>query len=277
MPNSSYPETFVDLLASAVCEPGRISEAYTRFHNYSLGNQLLALFQCAARGIEPGPIATYPAWQALGRQVRKGEKAITLCQPVTIKRTVKDDTTGEESEVRIPRFMFRPKWFVVSQTDGQPFEAPALPTWDKARAIAALDITEVPFTMIDGNCQGFAQQRSVAVSPIAEHPIRTLIHEIAHVALGHTLEHDMRDGSTITTRDIREAEAEGTALLVCAALGLPGVEESRGYIQHWLKGTAIPERSAQRIFKTADAILRAGRAEPVATGDTDALPLAHAA
>jgi hypothetical protein len=32
-------------------------------------------------------MATYPRWQALGRHVKKGEKAITLCQPVTIRRS----------------------------------------------------------------------------------------------------------------------------------------------------------------------------------------------
>ena len=42
---------FADLLANAVTEPGRIHEAYTAFHGYSLGNQLSALFQCHERGI----------------------------------------------------------------------------------------------------------------------------------------------------------------------------------------------------------------------------------
>lgn len=49
------------------------------------------------------------------------------------------------------------------------------------------------------------------------------------------------------------------ALLCSAALGLDGAEYSRGYLQHWLRGDEIPERSAQQIFKAADAILRAGR------------------
>lgn len=105
--------TFVELLASAVTEPGRLHEAYTRFHNYSLGNQLLAFAQCIERGLELGPIATYATWQATNRQVRKGEKAIVLCQPVTIRRT-KTDADGNEQEVMIPRFTYRPKWFVLS-------------------------------------------------------------------------------------------------------------------------------------------------------------------
>ena len=83
---------FADLLQNAVTDPGRISQAYRQFHTYSLGNQLLALGQCHDRGIAPGPMATYPKWQALGRQVRKGEKAITLCQPVTVKKRQQADT-----------------------------------------------------------------------------------------------------------------------------------------------------------------------------------------
>ena len=73
------------LLQRAVLDPGAISEVYRQFHSFSLGNQLLAMSQCHARGIAPGPMATYPRWQELGRQVRKGEKALAgtdapICQ-----------------------------------------------------------------------------------------------------------------------------------------------------------------------------------------------------
>jgi hypothetical protein len=53
-------------------------------------------------------------------------------------------------------------------------------------------------------------------------------------------------------------EAEGVSLLCCEALRLPGAEYSRGYIQSWGQGQAFTERSAQRIFRAADQILRAG-------------------
>ena len=69
--------SFAELLRSAVTEPGIISSAYRQFHAYSIGNRLLAWSQCQARGLQPGPLATYPRWRELGRQVRKGEKAIT--------------------------------------------------------------------------------------------------------------------------------------------------------------------------------------------------------
>ena len=59
-----------------------------------------------------------------------------------------------------------------------------------------------------------------------------------------------------------EAEAEAVALLCLEALGLPGADYARGYIQSWYgSGQPLPEHSAQRIFKAADTILRAGRGD----------------
>ena len=60
-----------DLLREAVSIPGTILEAYTAFHGYSVGNQMLAMLQCRLRGIQPGPLCTYPGWKAKGRQVRE--------------------------------------------------------------------------------------------------------------------------------------------------------------------------------------------------------------
>ena len=114
--------TFAELLRSAVDELGTISTAYQQFHNYSLGNQLLAMFQCHQRGLKPGPMATFPRWIELGRHVRKGEKALTLCMPITLKRrqdTNDADTNGaDSSSATFTRFVYRSRWFVLSQTEG---------------------------------------------------------------------------------------------------------------------------------------------------------------
>jgi hypothetical protein len=105
----SYSEStnprWAELLRRAVTEPGIVSQAFTRFHNYSMGNQLLAWCQCERRGITPGPIETYPRWKELSR-----EKAITLCMPVTGKRTAEhqNDETGQDEKVEIgyTRFVY---------------------------------------------------------------------------------------------------------------------------------------------------------------------------
>jgi antirestriction protein ArdC len=248
---------FSELLHTAVTEPGILSKAYRQFHQYSIGNVLLAFVQCHARKLALGPMATYPRWQELGRQVRKGEKALTLCQPVTVKKQT-EAQTGDEAEVFV-RFVYRPAWFVLAQTEGADVPAATLPDWDKARALAALDITEMPFEAIDGNVMGYARGRAVAVSPINPRPFKTLFHEVAHVLLGHT-DKAQRTEADAMPRSLEEAEAECVALLCCEALGLPGAEEARGYIQSWHgRDNPIPERSAQRVLRVADAVLKAGR------------------
>src|SRR5919108_5779545 len=82
---------FRQLLEEAVTKPGTLMRAYSLFWNYSLGNQILAVIQANQRGIALGPIASFNRWKELGRHVKKGEKAITLCMPVTYKRTLKEE------------------------------------------------------------------------------------------------------------------------------------------------------------------------------------------
>ena len=249
------PKGFAALLQSVVHEPGTLSQAYRQFHAYSLGNQLLAMLQCHEREIPPGPMATFPRWKELGRCVRKGEKALTLCMPVTIKRRTDDP---DEPDDVFTRFIYKPRWFVLSQTEGQDLPEPEIPTWDRDRALDALDVREITFEHTDGNCLGFARERSIAINPVNPMPHKTRFHELAHVLLGHTVE-GLQADSEITPRTLRECEAESVALLCCAALDLPGVAECRGYVQHWWgQGNPIPERSAQRILKAADQILKAG-------------------
>ena len=254
--------SFADLLASAVTEPGIISTAYSAFHGYSIGNQLLALAQCAERGITPGPISTFMGWKDKGRYVRKGEKAIVLCMPITAKRKAEarpDADTGDDSTPgTFTRFVFRPNWFVLAQTAGQDLPPVSIPAWDCSHALQALDVAEVPFDATDGNVMGFARARTIAVSPLNPLPHKTRFHELAHVLLGHTSEGEQGDGERVA-RSLRECEAEAVALLCCAALDLPGEEFARGYIQGWWgAGNPIPERSAQKVLKVADQILKAG-------------------
>ena len=248
------------LLQEALSVPGTLSKAYSVFHNYSLGNAILASIQLGERGLPLAPIASFNRWKDLGRQVKKGEKALSLIMPVTMKRKGIDGEDQEESVLgTFMIFLLKRHWFSVDQTEGEALSPEVvMPDWNKATALATLDILEVPFEMIDGNCQGYATGRSIAVNPVAALPHKTRFHELAHVILGHTAEHAMHD-SERTPKDIREVEAESVAYICCAILGLPGLMEARGYIQSWLDGGSIADKTAQRIFGAAEKILKAGR------------------
>jgi hypothetical protein len=97
--------------------------------------------------------------------------------------------------------------------------------------------------------------------------VKTTFHELAHILLGHTKSGvRMLDGDDLA-RGIMEAEAESVAFICCATLDLPGLDEARGYVQHWLSGglgrreedaEQFRVKSAARIFSVANRILKAG-------------------
>ena len=225
--NTKDTPAFADLLRQTVEEPGIICKAYSQFHSYSIGNQLLAWVQCLQREIPPGPIATFQRWKELGRHVKKGEKALMLCMPVTVKRKSEENADPDQPEV-FTRFVYRNNWFVLAQTDGQALPPTEIPSWNRSQALAQLGITEIPFDVTDGNVMGYARERSIAVSSLNPLPHKTTFHECAHVLLGHTTEGAQQDGD-LTPRSLKECEAESVALLCCAALDLPGVDCARGY------------------------------------------------
>jgi antirestriction protein ArdC len=248
-----------ELLIDAVNQPGRIMAAYTAFHNYSIGNALLALSQCLRRNLAPGPLNTYKGWQELGRYVKKGEQALTLCMPVTAKKKKTNPETKLEQEQVLTYFVYRPFWFTLSQTGGgNPYSLHA-PAFDLEAALSNLGIRRIDFDMLDGNIQGFAREKTIAISPIAQLPLKTIFHELAHVVLNHAAEQALVEEES-TPRSLREVEAESTALICLEALGLEGSAYCRGYIQHWLQDKEeIPISSAQKIFAAATAILKAGQ------------------
>jgi antirestriction protein ArdC len=249
------------LLIEAVNQPGKIMQAYTAFYGqYSIGNCLLALSQCLQRELSPGPLATFMRWKELGRNVKKGEKALTLCMPVTAKKkSANQETQEEQVEVRT-FFVYRNNWFVLAQTEGAEFQL-SIPGFDIDKALQVLDIKPIDFDMMNGNVQGFARGRSVAINPVAQLPSKTMFHELAHILLGHTREAALVDQDS-TPRSIREVEAEGVALICLEALGIEGAEFCRGYLKHWLgERNEIPALSCQKILTAASVIIKAGQVE----------------
>ncbi len=228
------------------------------------------MLQCLIRGIEPGPLASFGAWKKRGRTVIKGQKAIWLWMPITRKgklsasalaaaearkgRPLRDD----EKTFTWRQFIYKPRWFVLSQTEGEPFEPAEIPGWDAATACQALGANLGRFDMLNGNIGGYSQGDKVTVNPLfAERYHRVLFHELGHYLLhqGPDADHDL---AAAMPKPLRELEAEAVCLIVADTLGLPGADESRGYIQHWWGKIEVPDKSVKRIFSAADRIIRAG-------------------
>jgi len=258
------------LFNSILTEPGRLGEYYRLFHRYSLGNQALAIGQMVARDIQVGPISSFNGWKKVGRKVKKGEKALALWMPVVKTEKVENDD-GTEDDVTKRFFVMKNNWFALAQTEPIDPEntgtvpMPETPEWDRATALANLGITEVPFDHVDGNCQGFARPNKgeIAINPLAALPWKTTFHELAHCLLhSKQAEAAFIDTGNIDV-GIEEAEAESVAFLCCATLGLPGLEEARGYVREWLGSSAKAEefvkKSAAKVFSAADKILKAGK------------------
>lgn len=245
----------VDLLNEALTAPGRMSDTYSRFYEYSYGNQLWLMQQGARE-----PIASYNGWKKLGRQVIKGASAFYVLRPITVKSKTEVDEKGQPKTYT----KFKPVKgaFPYSMTEGDELPEVEPREWDKARALKTLDINEVPFQMIRGNIQGYSYDRNVAVSPVAAEPLPTLFHELGHVCADHTkralgavaLSEVMHEG-------LMEFEAESTNYLLCNELDVAfNREESRAYIQNWLRGDTPPDSSIRKVFRIVDLIRRAGYA-----------------
>jgi len=86
----------------------------------------------------------------------------------------------------------------------------------------------------------------------------TLVHEIAHEMLHRG------DRRTLTTKQVRETEAEAVAFVVCQSVGLQNGTSSQDYIQLWHGDANLLRESLEAVQQTAAVILGGIAPEPAA-------------
>ena len=235
-----------------------------RFHNYSFGNALLIHRQCehATR------VAGFHSWKALGRSVRKGEKAIRILAPITVRNRDENNTTDEPDGTRFLVGFKAAAVFDISQTDGKDLpEAPCSPLtgdtdeaiWSALVALASeggfevKTVGENALGKANGDCSGLLKRIRVRDDLSGAQRVKTLAHEIAHSKLHVSM------GTPSIEREVAELEAESVAFVVCAALGIDSSSYSFGYVAGWSGGgdEAVSRIRAcgSRIQQTAKAIL----------------------
>ena len=252
-------------------------QTMSKFHRYSFNNTLLIAMQRPDATLVTG----YRNWQSMGRQVKKGEKGITILAPAPIKRKREQeildqnhmpllDADGkpktEEVEVVIPRF--KPTTvFDISQTDGEPIETLAPEELTEAvadydlfmKAITAVSPVPIRFDEIAGEAKGYyhsGDKEIVIQKGMSEsQTIKTAIHETGHARL-----HDkdiMEEQGIEKDRLTKEVEAESVAYCVCSAFGVDTSEYSFPYIAGWSSGRDMKELKASMdiIRKTAGEMI----------------------
>ncbi len=262
------------LMEEALTAPGNLGNTYSRFHDYSLTNELLFLIQ----GIHE-PVASYSRWKALGRQVVRGARAKQVIVPILVNEPApkapepaRDEETLDEKKEPVARligFKLVRAVFTLSDTEGKDLPEVLTPSWDLPTALAKLGISEVPFDQTNGNLQGWSRGLEFGINPLAVNPIKTRFHELGHIVLGHTLPHHYE--AYQAHRGIMEFQAEATSYLVMNELELmddEAAERSRGYIRHWLGNEQPPDQAIRQVFTAAERILKAGRLVVAEAGET---------
>jgi antirestriction protein ArdC len=234
------------------------------FHRYSLGNTLMIAMQRP----DATRVAGYKAWQKLGRQVRRGEKGITILAPMAVKE--KDENGDDTGKTRT--FFRAVKVFDLGQTDGDPLpELPREPITGESHAdllprlVAYADTIgySVKFEATGSAALGYCHEgdRRIVVAP--DQPenarVRTLVHELAH-ALGV--------GYAEYGREAAEVIVESAATIACGVLGLDTSGEAVPYIAGWGDGKADTLRAyAEKVDELAAELERA-----CGLGETEAVP-----
>lgn len=216
-----------------------------RFRSYSARNILLI----ATQRPDATRVASYSTWKRLGRQVRKGEKALYIVAPLRPAEKDEEDT--------VPfGFRYVPV-FDISQTEGDPLANPcevlATPIdaeilEDACRIASALGYN-VTFHELGNDTHGICKPASKSIEINARDPegqqLKSLLHEISHAMLHASCPDRIR----------AEIEAESVAFIVMNHLGIDSSSYSFGYVASWGKGgdsaLDVLRQSATTIRTTA--------------------------
>ena len=232
--------------------------AMARFHNYSFGNVMLI----ARQKPQATNVAGIRTWNSLGRFVKRGEKGILILAPMIGRK--KADSAAEATEdakrSQAQLYGFRAVYvFDISQTEGKD-----LPTLTEVQGdVSGYRERLVKFV----ESQGIALNYSDKIAPAkglshggritllsgmqSAEEFSTLAHEIAHEMLHRG------DRRTLTTKQVRETEAEAVAFVVCQSIGLDSGSSSADYIQIWHGDANLLRESLEAVQQTAAVILGA--------------------
>jgi antirestriction protein ArdC len=251
----------------------QLLQTAARLPQYSPMNQILIAAQTAGAATA---VCGYRRWAQLGRQVRKGEKAIWIMAPMTRRvadeATVREATPDDTSTDRVLTGFKAVPVFDIASTDGPDLAAPPAPVLLTGQAPPGLyeglaaHVAEQGFELLrhplamphlgEGRANGvtdFLAETVIVDSQLSDaQTAKTLSHE-----LGHVLLHAPATRPEGLTRPRAEVEAESVAFVVTAAHGLDSHDYTVPYVTGWAGGDlTLVQQTAERVLSTARIILQ---------------------
>jgi hypothetical protein len=232
--------------------------AMSRFHRYSFGNVLEISRQMSTAT----RVAGFWTWKNLGRNVKAGQKGIRILAPIVGVRRKKDEQANKDITKQNERVLlgFRNAYvFDVSQTDGIDLPSLRQVTGDPGENIERLTAflnskgIAVSYSENIAPALGMSYGGRIAILPgqSKAETFSTLVHEAGHELLRHS------ERRTVTTKTVRETEAEAVAFVVGKAIGLVNEDASASYIQLYKGNASLLAESLEVIQQTASVILAA--------------------
>jgi len=226
-------------------------------HRYSLGNIAWLVSQAERRNMSLSQVRGFRAWEAVNRHVRRGEKALRVLAPLTVKVQPKPaaeaQATDAEPKVRIVGWR-SVAVFDVSQTDGPPLPS----VTDRLDAADPTDLAErirdhlaergwtvrtAPRSEMPGAAHGVTRPHLhevvVADDLSGAQSAAVLAHELAH-----TLMPDLSGPAS-------ELAAESLAYILCRRGGLDVSALAFPYLGVMAAGTAADD-VVRQVVAAAD-------------------------
>lgn len=191
-----------------------------------------------------GDARGYNQWQEVGRQVKKGSKAIYIFAPLTKIITETNDETGEETK-NIIVYGFRPlPVFRYEDTEGEPLPDYGYkpkkypPFFDVAEKLGV----SVEYRPLRANFLGKFSANTGQIQ-LCSQDVHVYYHELAHAI--HNTFVDLKNYN----KDKAEIVAEFSASVLCELTGTKGYEQqSYDYIRHYCGGEEKPEGVLKKIM-----------------------------
>lgn len=234
--------------------------AMARFHNYSFGNILLI----GRQRPDASRVAGMYAWNQLGRRVKRGEKGIQIYAPMLGRRRKEIPNTDakavQSGNTTWDLIGFRPVFvWDVKQTEGK--ELPELDSvkGDVGSYLASLTAfvkeqsIKLDYFTKESSAKGMSYGGAIKLQPGLEpaEEFSVLVHELAHEMLHKA------SRRTMTTKAVRETEAEAIAFVVCQSIGLETGSASSDYIRLYHGNARLLQESLEIVQRTAAVILGA--------------------